>query len=289
MKNIIWNSILPSFLYTDSSTGIQKGDFMQIIIIILICFISSAAGSVCGIGGGVIIKPVLDAAGIMDTVSVSFLSGCTVLSMSAVSLYKNLKIRENRNFDKLFASILALGSILGGILGKSAFQYILKLPEMRNRAAAIQSFILLVITAGTLVYELRKAYITSKTVKNKAAVFIIGCFLGILSAFLGIGGGPLNLIVLFYLFSMDTKEAALYSIYIILFSQAASLFYSIYAGNVPHFSAGILALMIGCGISGGLAGSAASKHMSPKAVDRIFIGLMGVMILINMFNIFRYF
>ena len=37
---------------------------MEYLIIILVCFFSSVVGAICGIGGGVIIKPVLDAVGI---------------------------------------------------------------------------------------------------------------------------------------------------------------------------------------------------------------------------------
>ena len=34
---------------------------MTIVIIIFVCFFASAAGSICGIGGGVLIRPILDA------------------------------------------------------------------------------------------------------------------------------------------------------------------------------------------------------------------------------------
>ncbi len=261
---------------------------MKIFIILFVCFFSSVAGSICGIGGGVMIKPTLDAAHMMDVASVSFLSGCTVLSMSAVSLYKNLKNKDNSDFHKMFASILTVGSILGGIIGKSVFQLLLDISEIRSKAGAIQAAVLLLLTAGTMAYELKKETITTKNIENKLVVFFIGCILGILSAFLGIGGGPINLIALFYLFSMRTKEAALYSIYSILFSQIASLLYSICTGNVPPFSVGILALMIGCGITGGLTGSAISRKMNHKMVDQLFTGLMVLMIFINLYNIFRW-
>ncbi len=267
----------------------RRIDMIKLFMILLICFFSSAAGSICGIGGGVIIKPALDASGIMDAASVSFLSGCTVLSMAAVSLYNNLKNRKNSDFDKISASILTLGSITGGVLGKSAFQYILLFPAMKHRAGAIQAAILLVITAATLACELNKDKIVTRTITNKAVIFFTGCFLGVLSAFLGIGGGPVNLIVLFCLFSMKTKEAALYSIFIILFSQAASLLYSILAGNVPHVSTDILVLMSGCGILGGLAGSAVSRKTDNRTVDQLFTGLMTVIIVISIYNIFRYY
>ena len=39
---------------------------MVLLLIFLICFSASVIGAICGIGGGVIIKPVLDAFGIMD-------------------------------------------------------------------------------------------------------------------------------------------------------------------------------------------------------------------------------
>ena len=45
------------------------------ILIFFISFLSSVVGAICGIGGGVIIKPVLDAADIMGVAAISFLSG----------------------------------------------------------------------------------------------------------------------------------------------------------------------------------------------------------------------
>lgn len=58
---------------------------MVVFLVFLVCFAASVVGSICGIGGGVIIKPVLDAFGIMDVSTLSFLSGCTVLSMTTYS------------------------------------------------------------------------------------------------------------------------------------------------------------------------------------------------------------
>ena len=46
---------------------------MFIILFFLICFFASVIGAICGIGGGVIIKPVLDAFQMMDVSTISFL------------------------------------------------------------------------------------------------------------------------------------------------------------------------------------------------------------------------
>lgn len=109
-----------------------------------------------------------------------------------------------------------------------------------------------------------------------------------MSSFLGIGGGPINLVVLFYFFSMETKQAALNSIYVIMFSQISSLLSTLLKGNTPPFEPQILLLMIGCGVFGGLAGSRINRQIRSEAVDKLFMGLMGVIICISVYNIFRY-
>ena len=60
------------------------------ILVLCIAFGASIVGAICGIGGGVIIKPLLDAFGIASVAEISFLSGCTVLSMSCYSVVKAL-------------------------------------------------------------------------------------------------------------------------------------------------------------------------------------------------------
>ena len=55
------------------------------ILFFVVCFLASIVGAICGIGGGVIIKPLLDALKILDVSQISFLSGCTVY----VSLFCN--------------------------------------------------------------------------------------------------------------------------------------------------------------------------------------------------------
>lgn len=261
---------------------------MEYLIIVLVCFFSSVVGAICGIGGGVIIKPVLDATGVMAVTTVSFLSGCTVLSMSVVSLYKNLKSKHTFAFDKMFATVLALGGVAGGLTGKELYQGIISRLSDSSRVGAVQAFVLMVVTTGTLLYTIRKEKIHTKNLENRAVIFGIGIILGILSSFLGIGGGPINLVVLFYFFSMETKQAALYSIYVIMFSQIASLLSTVCKGNVPPFEPGILCMMIGCGILGGLVGSRINKKIGNQTVDQLFMGLMALIICINIYNIFRY-
>lgn len=261
---------------------------MAYIVIVLVCFLSSVIGAICGIGGGVIIKPVLDATGIMEVTTISFLSGCTVLSMSVVSMYKNMKAKRDFVFDKVFATVLALGGVVGGLAGKEIYQRVISSLSDSSRVGSIQAFVLMLVTAGTLVYTIFKNRIHTHHLESKAVVFIIGVVLGIMSSFLGIGGGPINLVVLFFFFSMATKQAAMYSIYVIMFSQIASLISTIVKGNVPPFEPTILAVMIASGVLGGLVGSKINKKIDNQTVDKLFMGAMAVIICINIYNIFRY-
>lgn len=260
---------------------------MIFVCIFLVCFLASVVGAICGIGGGVIIKPVLDAFGIMDVATISFLSGCTVLSMTTYSVIRS-KLGGASRIDQRTGFPLALGAALGGILGKQLFDVVRSMSGDADRVGAIQAACLLVVTLGTLVYTLLKSRIPTLQVKNAAACVLIGLGLGVMSSFLGIGGGPINLVVLFFFFSMDTKTAAENSLYIILFSQLASLFSSIFTHTVPPFSVKTLCLMVFGGICGGICGRSINKKLDTRAVDRLFIALMVLMIAINLYNIFKF-
>ena len=253
------------------------------VIFLLVSFFSSLVGSICGIGGGVIIKPVLDATGTMSVTAISFLSGCTVLSMSVISVAKAMKNSTVKIHTKI-TTWLALGSVLGGMTGKVMFQAVKEVLQNENRTGAVQSIVMIFITLGTLIYTAKKNDIKTHNFENKILCFIIGVILGIFSSFLGIGGGPINLVILIFFFSMTTKEAAINSIYIILFSQIASLAHTIFARKIPDVSVLYLGLMVLGGVCGGMAGSMGNKKISEEKVDKLFMGLMLVIVFINIYN-----
>lgn len=257
------------------------------IILLLVSFLTSVVGSICGIGGGVIIKPVLDAIGIMSVSSISFLSGCTVLSMSIISVTKSLK-RNKSAVNLKFGTPLAIGAAVGGILGKEIFEYTYVILPDENKVGAIQAILLIIITVSALLYTIYSLKIKTQHVENVMACVLIGLFLGIMSAFLGIGGGPINLVVLAYFFSMDTKTAAANSLYIIMFSQFTSFTTTILGGTIPEFAIIDLILMVVGGITGGMVGSKVNKKISDNDVNKIFMALMIAIIFINIYNAIKF-
>lgn len=66
------------------------------LICFFVSFLSSAVGAICGIGGGVVIKPVLDFVQMGSAGMINFLSGCTVLSMSLYSVGKAMLNRDGK-------------------------------------------------------------------------------------------------------------------------------------------------------------------------------------------------
>ena len=84
---------------------------MSLLCVFAVCFSACIAGAICGIGGGVIIKPVLDALGILDVASISFLSGCTVLSMTAYSVLRS-RLNGSSHVDRLFLGLMSLMILL---------------------------------------------------------------------------------------------------------------------------------------------------------------------------------
>ena len=234
-----------------------------------------------------IIKPALDAFGIMDVSTISFLSGCTVLSMSTYSVIKSKRSGSSK-INQETGVPLALGAAIGGVTGQYLFQIIKRMSANPDRVGAIQAICLMIVILGTLLYTIFKSRIKTHKIESKAVCAVIGLLLGIMSSFLGIGGGPINLVVFFYFFSMDTKTAAENSLYTILFSQIASVLYSIVSGSVPDFSIGMLVLMVASGIFGGACGRSFNKKLESHVVDRLFIGLMIVMIFINVYNIYKF-
>ena len=258
-----------------------------LLVFFIVSFLASIVGAICGIGGGVIIKPVLDMFHLASVSTISFLSGCTVLSMSCYSVGRSMLSGEKR-VDVKTGTPLAVGGAVGGVAGKQMFTAVKAMFENQNTVGAVQAFCLMLITLGTLLYTVNKKKIRTHKVGSAAVCLVIGLLLGIMSSFLGIGGGPINLVVLYFFFSMDTKTAAANSLYIILFSQATSLIATLVTRTVPEFEAVTLVLMVAGGIGGGIVGRLVNRRLDNAAVEKLFIALMAVIIGISAWNGWQY-
>lgn len=253
------------------------------LIFILIGLLACTAGSLCGIGGGIIIKPILDLSNLMSVETASFLSGCTVLAMTAFSVGRTF-LAGNRVIDVSRGTPLAVGAGVGGIAGQFLFSQTAKAFPNTNVVGMVQAGVLFFVTLGTLIYTLFERKVTTLSIENKGACGLVGSGLGMISSFLGIGGGPINLLVLHYFFSMERKKAALNSLYIILFSQLCSLAVSLLNGISIDGALPYLPVMIGSGIVGGLFGSTLRRRMSAWEVLIMYCFLICVILSVCVWN-----
>ena len=100
---------------------------------------------------------------------------------------------------------------------------------------------MVILTVAVFFYVLFKSRIKQKDIKNKVFSSFAGLFLGLMSSFLGIGGGPINIMVLSY---------------------------------VPSFSYPLLLMMMVFAVIGASAGRSISKRLDSHKIDVMFLWML---------------
>ena len=250
------------------------------IIYFLVALVATTLGSLVGLGGGVIIKPCLEFIGEYDIVSISILSSITVFSMAVVSTSKQVK-KGFRPSKKII--YLAVGAIFGGVLGKSLFSLLLS-GMIKSDASALQGIMLIVI----LTIVLFQKFLPDYDFKNIFVVTFIGLALGTLASFLGIGGGPINVMVIMMFLNMKIKEAANASIITILLSQFAKLVMAAIAGGIMVPGIEMVIYMIPAAILGGLLGAKFQHIAKSESLQKLFNVVLVILIGLNIYNVYGF-
>ncbi|MEG1848424.1 MAG: sulfite exporter TauE/SafE family protein [Clostridium sp.] len=253
------------------------------IIYFIIALLTSTIGAISGIGGGVILKPLLDSMRTLDISQINFLSGCTVLTMSFVSLLKSRADFTSACVKS--AAPIAFGSCIGGVIGKMLLQNLCTMLTVSENISIIQSTMLLLINILMLWYITHKSSIHQIILTNIFICIIIGLFLGTLSSFLGIGGGPLNIGILCVFFSMSPKQSAIHSLFIIFCSQFFNLIAGIIMHTIPEFFFATLFIMCIGGILGAMVGTHIRNSIKNRTADKILHYLLIGLISLNLYNI----
>lgn len=256
------------------------------IIVLLAALFATFMGAICGNGGGVIIKPVMDALLDITVSTISFMSSTTVLVMTITSLLRSRK--GSVRIDKAKGTSLAIGGAAGGVLGSYLFSMVGKAVGNGELVSFIQNLSLIIFTAAVFIFTIYKSRIRTLNVSNQILTFIIGLSLGLISAFLGIGGGPINIIVLAYFFSMDSKTAALNSLFIILFAQITNLVSFMISNGIPELNYLFLIGMWITAVVGATLGRMVSKKVDNRTVDKLFMLLMSIIIAICLYNCIKF-
>ena len=270
---------------------------MPAVFVIVILF-ATCAGATCGMGGGVIIKPGLDALSSMSAFQINFVSSMCVLAMALSSLVKHIFQKKSSHIPTSAAA--AGGAFAGGVAGEFIFEAVQNAVRgaLGENADAlikiIQNSVLAALLVGVLIYMLARKpkgeYIPSAAMTAKA--FAACCVLGVISTFLGIGGGPINVCVLCMVLKTQTKDVTFYSLLTVMFAQAAKLFKLAVTGGFTsnvildvNLQWWALLIMIFAAVAGGLLGAVLNKRLSLKVVNGIYYTVIGLVIALNVYNI----
>lgn len=259
---------------------------MQNIIYFFVVFFACSFGSVSGIGGGIIIKPIMDAMGGVSVGTINALSSITVLTMTIVSIIKSRK--NAKNIEWKIVAFFAFGSVLGGIFGNKMLAAFLAGTTNDAIVTIVQSILQILIVALVILNEFFKSRMPRFHIKNPILMMMIGIGLGIIAAFLSIGGGLFNKPLLVILLSLSTKSAVYTSLCVIFCAQTSNV---VTMGVTNHFALvdfHILPFMMVGAVLGGYAGSYIATHVNDKYFDRLFLITLFIILGLNTFNLLRY-
>lgn len=248
------------------------------MIYFLITLVSSCLGVMSGLGGGMIIKPLLAFTHEYSAFTINFLSITTIIFMSTVSTAKNFQNKELK-WEHSFIWIIS-GAVIGGIIGSLGFEYLVYASPNDDVVQSIQSFLKIVITFvfGIILQRMNITYQMKATGKN---LLFSGIFAGIISSFLAIGGGLVNIFIFTKLLKFKMKDAINISLLTIIFSQLISLVILSFSGEKITASFGVILIMwLGAYVGVVLGGRILGK-LSDKEAAMSYQIIVGIITLLN--------
>jgi uncharacterized membrane protein YfcA len=250
------------------------------ILYFLVIVVANTVGAISGMGGGVLIKPLFDFIGAHSVAAISFYSTVAVFTMSVVSTSRQLT--SGKKFHWSIVLWVSAGAVLGGILGNVTFERCLSWFQNDSLVQLLQ----IGLTIVTLLFAFLYSRFNWRNWQLTAFpwYFACGLLLGFLASLLGIGGGPINVSLLMLLFALPIKEATMYSICTIFFSQLAKLVTIAFASGFGRYDLNMLWFIVPAAILGGLLGAQFSNVLSEKKVTIVFQTVILLVLLINLYN-----
>ena len=240
----------------------------------IISLFSTIIGAIVGIGGGLIIRPLLANIGVTKSLA-SFTSSVVVLSMAIVTLITFMRNGVKIKIRKIL--LLGAGSIIGGFLGGTVLKHV------NENFIDIAYIFMLILVLFSVIFRKK---IPEINIKNPLAEIAIGIITGGLSGLFGIGGGPFQVTALIVFFGMDPREAAVDSIFITFLTTLSSL--TKYTMN-GYMDFSLALFMVPAAIIGGYTGGKLNRKISSEKVSLIFtLSVLFIIIMQSIMVIFKY-
>lgn len=117
------------------------------VIYFLVIVVANTIGAISGMGGGILIKPLLDFIGVHSVVEISFYSSVAVFTMSIVSTGRHLISGKKINWSSI--AWMSGGAIIGWFLGNEFFEILLISFNNENVVQLIQ----IILTVLMLIFS----------------------------------------------------------------------------------------------------------------------------------------
>jgi len=233
-------------------------------------FIAGVVGSIVGLGGGIIIVPVLTLLGVAPTAA----SSSSLFAAFSNSVASTASYAKQKRIDYKTGLNLGLMSIPGAILGAFVSAEV---------TPALFKILFGLVLVGACFYlfikrnmEEKQHHISKQMAISSAA---ISFFAGILSSFFGIGGGIIFVPLMIVGLGLLIKNATATSQLILLFSSASGMVAHSFLGHSDFDYA--LLLSIGA-FGGGLVGARLSLDLKENSI-RILISAVIIATAIKLF------
>jgi hypothetical protein len=277
---------------------------VNFLLIILLGIMVGGLTGLFGVGGGFLMTPLLIFLGIPPTVAV----GTEAPHVLASSLSGAIAHWRRKNVDIKMGIFLLTGGIAGSIVGVNLFKI---LREFGQIDVIIQFLFLIFLglIGFSMLFESAKTtikkYRTTSLIRTKLhqhswihglpfkmrfhrsklyistiPPVIIGFFVGILSAMMGVGGGFIMIPAMVYILGMSTNVVVGTSLFQIIFVTANSTFFQSYLNQTVDI---VLASLM---ILGGVIGAQVGARLGSTFKAEYLRGVLAILVLAVCIKIF---
>ncbi|WP_125569118.1 sulfite exporter TauE/SafE family protein [Companilactobacillus insicii] len=278
---------------------------MNSMLLLLVMGIAAGClGAVLGIGGGMIITPILT---IMMGLDIKYAIGASIISVIATSSGSTIAYLKDDMLNLRVAMFLEIATTVGAIMGallvgvfSSTFLYVLfgffllystynmirKLMDKKGESIYTgDDKIVNKLNLASTYYDKAEQKQVDYSMKNVPGGFIMMWAAGLASGLLGIGSGAFKVIAMDTIMKMPLKPSSATSNLMMGVTAAASATVYFFNGSIRPDIAGPLAIGV---LVGALIGARVMQVLKPRIIRMIFVPIilyMGVQMVLKGFGV----
>ena len=233
-------------------------------------FAAGLLGSIIGLGGGIIIVPVLTFFGFSPALAASN----SIFAVFSNAIASSISYAKQQRIEYSIGLKLGLLSIPGTIVGAYVSS------EITPSIFKIL-FALILISASVYIFSKRKIEPKNYNLSKQIMILAIGAsfFAGIISGLFGVGGGIIFVPLMVVVMGLSMKNAAPTSQFILLFASGSALVTHTLLGHPDFYQA--LLLAAGAFV-GGIVGARLSLEIKENSL-KILISIVMIAVAVKLF------